>query len=128
MQLPYFALIMAGGSGSRLWPLSRQDRPKQVLKLLGERTMFQLAVDRLLPTFAPERIITVTTVDLADELASQAPVLPRGNFLVEPEGRGTAPVIGLGALFARHLAGGEAVLACLTAAHYIKDVPQFRQV
>ena len=128
MHLPYYALIMAGGSGSRLWPLSRQDSPKQVLKLLGERTMFQLAVDRLLPIFAPERIITVTTVDLADELAAQAPMLPRGNFLVEPQGRGTAPVIGLGALFARHLAGGEAVVACLTADHYIKDAQKFQQV
>ena len=127
MQLPYYALIMAGGSGSRLWPLSRRDKPKQVLKLLGERTMFQLAVDRLLPIFAPERIITVTTADLADELAAQAPNLPRRNFLVEPQGRGTAPVIGLGALFARHLAGGEAVVACLTADHYIKDGPKFQR-
>ncbi len=128
MQLPYFAIIMAGGSGSRLWPLSRQDSPKQVLKLLGERTMFQLAVDRLLPIFAPERIITVTTVDLADQLAAQAPMLPRRNFLIEPQGRGTAPVIGLGALYARHLAGGEAVIACVTADHYIKDAQKFRNV
>ncbi|MEK7807936.1 MAG: sugar phosphate nucleotidyltransferase, partial [Chloroflexota bacterium] len=59
--LPLYAIIMAGGSGTRLWPLSRQSRPKQSLKLIGERTMFQLAVDRLLPILPAERIIVVTT-------------------------------------------------------------------
>src|SRR5574341_1245578 len=128
MSKPLYAIIMAGGSGTRLWPVSRQSRPKQTLKLIGDRTMFQLAVDRLLPIMPPDRIITVTTDDLAETLAEQAPMLSRRNFLIEPEGRGTAPVIGLGALYARHLAGGEAVVACLTADHYIKDVDQFQRV
>lgn len=127
MSLPLYALIMAGGSGTRLWPLSRQARPKQVLKLIGDRTMFQLAVDRLLPIVPPERIITITTAELVEQLSAQAPQLPRRNFLAEPEGRGTAPVIGLGANYARHLAGGNAVLACLTADHYIKNVEHFRK-
>ncbi|MBM4423327.1 MAG: mannose-1-phosphate guanyltransferase [Chloroflexi bacterium] len=122
-----YALIMAGGSGTRLWPLSRQTRPKQALKLFGERTMFQLAVDRLLPILPSERILVVTTADLADMLSAQSPNLPRQNFVIEPEGRGTAPVIGLGALCARRLAGGEAVIACLTADHFIRDVEQFRR-
>lgn len=126
--MPFYALIMAGGSGTRLWPLSRQTRPKQALKLIGERTMFQLAVDRLLPIMPPEQIIVVTTSDLADMLAAQTPELPRRNFVIEPEGRGTAPVIGLGALYARHLAGGDVVVACLTADHYIRDVAQFQRV
>ena len=56
----YYALIMAGGSGTRLWPLSRKNRSKQSLKLVGDRTMFQQAVDRLLPLFPPERIFVVT--------------------------------------------------------------------
>jgi mannose-1-phosphate guanylyltransferase len=128
MTLPLYALIMAGGSGTRLWPLSRQSRPKQALKLIGDRTMFQLAVDRLLPIVPPERIIVVTTDDLADLLAAQTPSLPRRNFLIEPEGRGTAPVIGLGALYAKHLAGEEVVVACLTADHFIRDVTRFQNV
>jgi mannose-1-phosphate guanylyltransferase len=128
MALPLYALIMAGGSGTRLWPLSRQSQPKQALKLFGDRTMFQLAVDRLLTLLPPDRIVTVTTADLAEILAEQAPMLPARNFVIEPEGRGTAPVIGLGALYARHLAGAEAVVACVTADHYIKDVDQFQRV
>jgi len=128
MQLPLYALIMAGGSGTRLWPLSRQTRPKQALKLIGEFTMFQLAVDRLLPIMPPERIIVVTTADLAATLTAQTPTLPRRNFVIEPEGRGTAPVIGLGALYARRLAGGDVVVACLTADHFIRDAAQFQRV
>jgi mannose-1-phosphate guanylyltransferase len=128
MPLPFYALIMAGGSGTRLWPLSRQTRPKQSLQLIGERTMFQLAVDRLLPIMPPENIIVVTTADLAEQLSAQTPGLPKRNFVLEPMGRGTAPVIGLGALYARYLAVGPAVIACLTADHYIKDVARFQKV
>lgn len=127
MALPLYGLIMAGGSGTRLWPLSRQAQPKQALKLIGERTMFQMAVDRLLPIVPADHIITVTTAELADLLAAQTPELPRANFVVEPAGRGTAPVIGLGARWARHLAGREVVVACLTADHYIRDVAHFQQ-
>jgi mannose-1-phosphate guanylyltransferase len=95
---------------------------------MGDRTMFQMAVDRLLPIMPPEHVIVVTTSDLVDLLAGQTPELPRRNFVIEPEGRGTAPVIGLGALFAKHLAGAEATVACLTADHHISDVKQFQRV
>ena len=61
----YYAVIMAGGSGTRLWPLSRQYRPKQSLTLVGQRTMFQHAVDRLAPLFPPERILVVTRREYA---------------------------------------------------------------
>lgn len=129
MSLPFYAIIMAGGSGTRLWPLSRQARPKQALKLIGERTMFELAVDRLLPIMPPEHIIVVTTADLVEQLSAQTPGLPHRNFVIEPEGRGTAPVIGLGASYAKHLAGdATVVVACLTADHYIKDVTKFQNV
>lgn len=90
--------------------------------------MFQVAVERLLPILPPDRIVAVTTADLAETLAEQAPMLPQRNFLIEPEGRGTAPVIGLGALYARFLADRHTVVACLTADHYIKDVGQFQRV
>ncbi|MER3514711.1 MAG: hypothetical protein C4310_10280, partial [Chloroflexota bacterium] len=78
----YYALIMAGGVGSRLWPLSRQRRPKQALSLVSERTMFQLAVDRLKPLFPSERIMVVTAQDHASVLREQVPELPPENFIL----------------------------------------------
>ena len=128
MGIPFYAVVMAGGSGTRLWPLSRRQNPKQLLQLSGERTLYQLAIDRLEPILDPEHIIVVTVGDMLSKLMDQTPNIPAVNFLVEPEGRGTAPVIGLGALYAEHLAGEEAVIACLTADHLIADVTGFQNV
>jgi mannose-1-phosphate guanylyltransferase len=110
----------------RLWPLSRAERPKQVLKLVGERTMFQTAVDRLAPQFPPERIFVVTRAGHAATLIAQAPKIPAANFLIEPEGRGTAAAIGLAAIHLRQH-DPYAVMAVLTADHYIANLPVFHQ-
>ena len=121
------AVIMAGGGGTRLWPVSRRRRPKQSLRLFGERTLFQLAVDRVLPILPPERIWVVTAEDQADDLRSQSPEVPRDNFLIEPAPRGTASVVGLAAI-ALHRRDPECRMACLTADHYIGDVVAFQQI
>src|SRR5258707_5700170 len=92
----FYALIMAGGGGTRLWPLSRRDRPKQVLPLTEERTMFQVTAERLHDLFPPERIFVVTGRDLAAPLHESAPQLQAENFIIEPEGRDSAPAAGLG--------------------------------
>jgi mannose-1-phosphate guanylyltransferase len=120
-----YAVILAGGSGTRLWPLSRQHRPKQALKLIGQRTMFQHAVDRILPLFPPERILVVTRDEHAALLMEQVPELPDENFILEPEGRGTAPAIGLAAI---HLQRRDpaASMVVLTADHYITEAEEFR--
>ena len=121
----YHAVIMAGGSGTRLWPLSRRGRSKQALKLVGERTMFQHAVDRLAPLFPPEKIYVVTREDQSALLSSQVPELPLSNFINEPVGRGTAPAIGLAAVQLRHK-DPRAIMAVLTADHYITSTEKFR--
>lgn len=120
----FYALIMAGGSGTRLWPLSRSHRPKQSLNLVGERSMFQQAVDRLLPLFPVDRIWIITRQEHAEVLQSQTPNIPPHQFLIEPQGRGTGPAIGLAAV---HLyrRDPEAVMAVLTADHFIADRETF---
>jgi mannose-1-phosphate guanylyltransferase len=125
--ITFYALIMAGGIGTRLWPLSRRDRPKQALQLIGERTMFEHAVDRIAPLIQPEHIFVATRAEHVAILAAQAPELPPENFVVEPEGRGTAPAIGLGAIHLQRQ-NPEAVMAVLTADHFIAKVDHFRQV
>ena len=121
----YYAVIMAGGSGTRLWPLSREKNPKQALRLVGERTMFQHAVDRLLPIFSIENIFVVTSHDHQQILSEQVPQLPATNFIIEPSGRGTAAAIGLAALHLMRL-DPQGVMAVLTADHYITDTDKFR--
>ena len=96
-----YALIMAGGSGTRLWPHSRSGRPKQFLRLNGEATMLQETVRRVLPLIPYERVYVVTGAAYADLVREQLPELPQANLLLEPSGRGTAPAIGLGALHIR---------------------------
>jgi mannose-1-phosphate guanylyltransferase len=123
----YYAVIMAGGSGTRLWPLSRQNRPKQALALAGEKTMFQIAVERIRPIFPLERIFVVTRREHASLLMAQVPDLPVENFILEPEGRGTAPAIGLAAIHLQQRDRG-AIMAILTADHFISDTVRFCQV
>jgi len=120
-----YAVIMAGGSGTRLWPLSRKEHPKQALKLIGNRTMLQHAVDRLAPLLPPERIFVVTNAAMAEILRPQTPQLPAENFILEPGARSSAPAAGLAAL---HLLrrDPDATLVMLTADHYIVDTGQFR--
>ncbi len=121
----YFAVIMAGGGGTRLWPLSRQARPKQTIPLLGDETLFQIAVTRLMPLLPPERILVVTNARFAEMLKPQAPDLPEANFVIEPAPRNTAPALGLAAVEILRR-DPQAVMACLTADHFIQDEARFR--
>ncbi len=121
----YYAVIMAGGGGTRLWPLSRQKHPKQSIRLLGARTLFQIAVDRLAPLFPPERILVVTSAQYAQDLRAQRPSLPEDSFVIEPEPRGTAPALGLAAVTVRRR-DPQGVMACLTADHFMADEARFR--
>ncbi|GAB4531967.1 MAG: mannose-1-phosphate guanylyltransferase [Anaerolineales bacterium] len=122
----YYAVIMAGGGGTRLWPFSRQSHPKQMLTLFGERSLFQTAVDRLDGLFPPERIFVVTVSDQVEGLRAQVPEIPLGNYLIEPRPRGTASVVGLAAAALQRRAP-DATMAILTADHFIADIARFQQ-
>jgi mannose-1-phosphate guanylyltransferase len=123
----YYAVIMAGGEGSRLWPLSRQVRPKQMVQLGSERTLFQIAVDRIKDIFPADRIYVVTVASQADDLKNQCPEIPQENYLLEPMPRGTASVVGLAAVALRQR-DPQAVMATLAADHLIQNVTYFQQL
>ena len=122
-----YAVIMAGGGGTRLWPISRKKHPKHVLPLLGERTLFQSTLDRLEGFVPVEYTLVVTTAEQAKELKKQAPQLADENFLIEPQPRGTASVIGLAAEVILKQ-DPEATMMVLTSDHYIHNNDLFHLV
>ncbi|MCB9727574.1 MAG: mannose-1-phosphate guanylyltransferase [Deltaproteobacteria bacterium] len=122
-----FAVIMAGGVGSRFWPLSRARRPKQLLDLFGHGSMLRATFERLAPLVPAERQLVVTSALLGDAVRQALPELPPANVLEEPTGRNTAPAIGWAALEVqrRDPAG---LLAVLPADQFIADVPRYREI
>lgn len=127
MNKSFYAVIMAGGGGTRLWPLSRSVRPKQMLKLGSERTLFQQAVDRLYGLVPPERILVVTGAEMAMDLQKDCSEIPAENYLIEPAPKGTAAVVGLAAAYL-YSKDRQAVMAILTADHVIRDVAYFQKI
>jgi mannose-1-phosphate guanylyltransferase len=126
-KLAAYAVILAGGRGTRFWPRSRTRTPKQLLNILGGATMLQQTVARLAPLFPPARIWVVTNAEQAAAVRRQLPRVPREQILVEPAGRNTAAAIGLAAV---HLQKefGEALMAVLPADHYIARTARYRRI
>lgn len=123
----FYAVIMAGGGGTRLWPLSRKESPKQMVNIDGDESLFQMAVNRLEGLFSPERILVVTVQEQAEKLQAQAPRIPSENYLIEPFPRGTASVVGYAAAYLEKI-NPQATMAVLTADHFIKNVTEFRNL
>jgi mannose-1-phosphate guanylyltransferase len=121
-----YAVIMAGGSGTRFWPRSRKARPKQLLNITGDEVLLKKTIELIKPIIPMGRIKIVTTLPQADALKSTVPEIPEENILVEPVGKNTGPAIGMSALFVER-DNPDAVMVILPADHYIEDKERFRQ-
>lgn len=121
------ALIMAGGKGTRFWPLSTEEKPKQFLNLVGDNTMIQMTVNRILPIIPIERIFVCTGEKYIDYVINQLPKLPKENIIVEPEGRNTAPCIALSSMIIKRKFNDASVLV-LPSDHLIEKEDEFRSI
>ena len=119
-----YSVIIAGGKGTRFWPLSRSQRPKQLLRILGPKTLIDQTADRVRVLGGRAHTLVVTVSEQVAALRRELRVLPRNNFIAEPLGKNTAPCIGLAALevTARDPA---AVMIVLPADHWVADASAF---
>jgi mannose-1-phosphate guanylyltransferase len=123
----FYPVILAGGRGTRFWPLSRKRRAKQLLALDGKQTMLQQTVARLLPMAPARQFWIITNQDLYREITRQVPRLPRRQLIAEPVGRNTGPAIGLAA-FILLRSDPNAVIGMFPSDHVIGDEKHFREI
>jgi mannose-1-phosphate guanylyltransferase len=128
MSLDAFALILAGGGGTRLWPSSRRSRPKQLLALGGSESLLAASVRRAVDLFGRERTLVVTAADQATAVRAEVPGLPADNIIAEPAARNTAAAVGLGAAAVARRAGDDAVVAVLPSDAHIGNELGFAAV
>jgi mannose-1-phosphate guanylyltransferase len=122
----FYAMIMAGGGGTRLWPMSRNTMPKQLLPLVEDHSMFRISVERLAPLFTPDQIYVVTGSQYVDMMRADTPEIPPQHFIVEPYGKDSGPAAALGiTVIQQH--DPQATVAILTADHHISDKAGFRE-
>ncbi len=122
-----YGLILAGGRGTRFWPRSRRRSAKQVLNVVGDRSLIQATVDRLAPVIPPERLWVLTNEHLRDTIVKQLPEIPRRQVLAEPLQRNTAPAIGLAAHIL-HSVDAAAIMGVFPADHVVSKPAVFRPV
>lgn len=124
----FYAIILAGGSGERFWPLSTAERPKQFLKLFGGKSLLRQAAERLKGLASPERTIVITSSLLAAATRRELPELPRENIVAEPCRRDTAAAIAVACGIVRRRGGKDAVGAILTADQLMEKPAVFRRM
>jgi mannose-1-phosphate guanylyltransferase len=123
----HYGLILAGGRGTRFWPRSRKRSAKQVLNVVGDRSLIQATVDRLAPVIPQERLWILTNDHLRDTIVEQLPGIPRQQILAEPAQRNTAPAIGLAAHML-HSIDPDAVMGVFPADHVVEKPTAYRAV
>lgn len=119
-----YIVIMAGGAGTRLWPLSRKNSPKQLQKLIGDKSMVQETVNRFKKIVKPKNIYISTRIDCLKDLKKQLPQIPQKNYIVEPVGRNTAPAMGLIAQYIYNR-DQEAVVTTIASDHVVNNQKNF---
>src|ERR1700729_3031973 len=119
------AVVMAGGSGTRFWPKSRRNRPKQLLRLYGDATMLQQTVARIEPLVPSERVLIITGADQAESVREQLPKVPAENVVSEPCPRDTAACVGLAALIVARK-DPQGTMIVMPADHVIAPPEKFR--
>ena len=122
-----WVVVLAGGVGSRFWPLSTPRRPKQLLPLVSDQPLLVDAVERLRPMVEPSQILILTNASLVDAIADVLPDVPRENLVAEPQPKGTAPALAWAALTIRERAGDKAVMISVHADWAVKDAEGFRR-
>lgn len=122
-----YAVIMAGGSGTRLWPLSRQKKPKQLHAFIGDKSLIRETFERLLPQFAVDNIFISTTTEYAPEIQKHLPELPPQNFIIEPYPMNTAAACGLATKIIDKKEK-NATVVFLPSDHTIADSAKFLQI
>ncbi|HKW16638.1 MAG TPA: mannose-1-phosphate guanylyltransferase [Terriglobales bacterium] len=127
MPVNFYPVVLAGGRGTRFWPLSRKKRAKQLLALDGKQTMIQQTVARLLPIAPAKQFWVITNDDLRPEIVKQLPKLRPDHILAEPVGRNTAPAIGLAAFILRRK-DPDAVIGLFPSDHVVGNETRFREV
>ena len=123
----HYGLILAGGRGTRFWPRSRRRHAKQVLSIVGERSLIQSTVDRLAPLIPAQRLWVLTNEHLREEIVRQLPAIPRQQILAEPAQRNTAPAIGLAAQIL-HSIDRNAVMGVFPSDHVIAKPRRYLQL
>ncbi len=121
-------VLMAGGVGSRFWPRSRQKNPKQLLNLVGDKSMIRQTYERIKDLTSDDKILVITNQDLKNPIGEHLPELPEKNIIAEPFGKNTAPCIGLAAAIVRKRASMDEPMVVLPADHLIKETDTFQQI
>tara|TARA_B100000029_G_C17549878_1_gene949726 strand:- start:678 stop:1742 length:1065 start_codon:yes stop_codon:yes gene_type:complete len=120
-----YHVILAGGFGSRFWPESRRDNPKQLLKIMGQDSMIKMTVNRLKKISSPENILIVASELLTKKFIAELPEIPLNNFIIEPDGKNTAPAIGLAALHV-YDRNPQGIMGIYPADHLILNENEFQ--
>lgn len=121
----FYAVILAGGGGTRLWPKSRKKTPKHLLKLFDNVSLLQIAYKRIAPIISDENILVITHKDHAKEVMDELPAIPKKNFIVEPTAKNTAMAMGISSAFI-HKINPNASIIFLAADHIIKNFQRFQ--